>query len=92
MAPVLGDRCAETARALNEPMAGTAPSTRRWLCLERTEAWPSDITRIDEPEVRALLTRASAAGFRPLLIRSTQRGPAGRPPRIFLTDTAPGAR
>ena len=90
MAPVLGDRCAEIARALDEPMAGTAPSTRRWLCLERTEAWPSDITRVDEPEVRTLLTRAAAAGFRPLLIRSTQRGPAGRPPRIFLTDTAPG--
>jgi hypothetical protein len=90
MAPVLGDRCAEIARALDEPMVGTAPSTRRWLCLERTEAWPSDITRVNEPEVRALLTRASAAGFRPLLIRSTQRGPAGRPPRIFLTDTAPG--
>ena len=71
-------------------MAGTAPSTRRWLCLERTEAWPADINHDREPRVRALLARAAAAGFRPLLIRSTERGPERRPPRIFLTDTAPG--
>jgi hypothetical protein len=89
MAAVPGGRCAEIARTLDEPMVGTAPTTRRWLCLERTEAWPADIIQVREPGVRALLTRAAAAGFRPLMIRSTQRGPAG-PPRIFLTDTAPG--
>jgi hypothetical protein len=90
VAAVSDERCAEIAWALGEPMAGTAPSTRRWLCLERTEAWSADISRDPEPLVRALLTRAAATGFRPLLIRSTERGPDRRPPRIFLTDTAPG--
>ncbi len=90
MAAVPGARCAEIAGKLDEPMVGTAPSTRRWLCLERTEAWAADINHDGDPAVRALLTRASAAGFRPLLIRATERGPERRPPRIFLTDTAPG--
>ena len=90
MAAVLGARCAEIAGKLDEPMVGTAPSTRRWLCLERTEAWAADINHDRDPAVRALLTRAAAAGFRPLLIRGTERGPDRRPPRIFLTDTAPG--
>ena len=90
MAAVLGPRCAEIARTLDEPMVGTAPSTRRWLCLERTEPWPADINQDRDPGVRALLARAAAAGFRPLMIRSTEGGPERRPPRVFLTDTAPG--
>ena len=90
MAAVPDARCAEIARTLDEPMVGTAPSTRRWLCLERTEPWPGDINHDRDPTVRALLARAAAAGFRPLMIRSTERGPERRPPRIFLTDTAPG--
>jgi hypothetical protein len=90
VAAVPDERCAEIAWALGEPMAGTAPSTRRWLCLERTEAWSADISRDREPLVRALLTRAAATGFRPLLIRSTERGVERRAARIFLTDTAPG--
>jgi Sucrase/ferredoxin-like len=90
MAAVPGARCAEIAGTLDEPMVGTAPSTRRWLCLERTEPWAAHINHDRDPGVRALLTRAAAAGFRPLMIRGTERGPDRRPPRIFLTDTAPG--
>ena len=90
MAAVTGARCAEIARTLDEPMVGTAPSTRRWLCLERTDPWPADINQDRDPGVRALLARAAAAGFRPLMIRSTEGGPERRPPRVFLTDTAPG--
>ena len=90
MAAVTGARCAEIARTLDEPMVGTAPSTRRWLCLERTEPWPADVNQDRDPGVRALLARAAAAGFRPLMIRSTEGGPERRPPRVFLTDTAPG--
>ena len=83
-------RCARIAGALDEPMAGTAPSTRRWLCLERPQSWPRDINQDEDPAVRALLARAAAAGFRPLLIRSTDPARARRPPRVFLADTAPG--
>jgi hypothetical protein len=90
VAAVPDSRCAEIARTLDEPMVGTAPSTRRWLCLERTEPWPRDINQDRDPRVRALLVRAAAAGFRPLMIRSTEGGPDRRPPRIYLTDTAPG--
>jgi hypothetical protein len=85
-----GARCAEIARTLDEPMGGTAPSSRRWLCLERAGSWPADITHDRDPALRALLARAAATGFRALLVRGTGRGPQRRPSRIFLTDTAPG--
>ena len=88
MAAIPAAPCAEIARTLDEPMAGTAPSTRRWLCLERREAWPADITRDPDPAVRELLARAAKAGFKPLLIRSTGGGPER--PRVFLTDSVPG--
>jgi hypothetical protein len=83
-------RCARLARALDEPMAGTAPSTRRWLCLERPGAWSSDVNQDRDPAVRALLARAAAAGFRPLLIRGRQSVSNRRLLRIFLADTIPG--
>jgi hypothetical protein len=83
-------RCAQLAHALDEPMAGTAPSTRRWLCLERPEAWSSDVNQDHDPAVRALLARAAAAGFRPLLIRESTSVPDRRLVRIFLADTMPG--
>jgi hypothetical protein len=70
-------------------MAGTAPSTRRWLCLERPEAWSSDVNQDHDPAVRALLARAAAAGFRPLLIRESTSVQDRRLVRIFLADTMP---
>jgi hypothetical protein len=71
-------------------MAGTAPSTRRWLLLERPESWPRDINQHPDPAVRALLTRAADVEFRTLLIRGRGRLPQGGPSRIFLIDTIPG--
>ena len=81
--------CAQIARQLDEPMAGTAPSSGRWLCLEWSAAWPSDLNHVEDPALRRLLARSTAAGFRPLLIRGTQ--PAADPGarRVFLTDTTP---
>jgi hypothetical protein len=88
MAATPAARCAEIARTLDEPMIGTAPPTRRWLCLERPGAWPADISQERDPAVRALLARAAKAGFKPLLIRGTEGGPER--PRVVLTDTVPG--
>jgi hypothetical protein len=82
--------CAEISRAVGEPMVGTAPSARRWLCLEHPDAWPGDINKDPDPAVRALLGRSVAAGFRPLLIRGTVSAPQQRR-RVFLIDTVPGA-
>ena len=81
-------RCASIARALDEPLAGTAPVAARWLCLEHPEPWPRDITRHPDPEIKALLERATSAGFRPLLIRGPG-GSAGRARRVLLADTDP---
>jgi hypothetical protein len=72
-------------------MAGTAPSTRRWLCLERPAPWPIDIIQDRDPAMQALLGRAAAGGFRPLLIRGPEPAGDRRPARIFLADTAPGS-
>jgi Sucrase/ferredoxin-like len=71
-------------------MAGTALSARRWLCLERPEPWPRDVTQHPDPAVRALLARAAVAGFRPVLIRGGKPDP-GLPVRLLLVDTAPHA-
>ena len=73
-------RCAQITRQLAEPMAGTAPSSARWLCLEWPDAWPADIKQVDDPAARRLLARATAAGFRPLLVRGRRptAGPAHR--------------
>jgi (2Fe-2S) ferredoxin len=72
-------RCAQISRLLSEPVAGTAPSSARWLCLEWPGAWPSDINQVP---AAPLLARATAAGFRPLLIRGDRR-------RVLLTDASP---
>jgi hypothetical protein len=75
-------RCAQITRLLAEPMAGTAPSSARWLCLEWPDAWPVDVRQVDDPAARQLLARATASGFRPLLVHGARR-------RVLLTDTSP---
>lgn len=75
-------RCAQIARGLTEPMAGTAPSSARWLCLEWPDPWPADVKQVDDPAARRLLERATGAGFRPLLVRGDRR-------RVLLTDASP---
>jgi hypothetical protein len=81
--------CAALARALDEPLPGTAPAALRWACLEHRGAWPAEITAHRDDAVRAFLARATAAGFRPLLVRRPARRPTDGPTRVFLTDTAP---
>ncbi len=83
------DRCALVARALNEPLAGTAPSAGRWLGLEHPDAWPVDITRHPDPAIRAFVRRAAASGFRPLLVRRPGRGADRAERRLLLADTDP---
>jgi Sucrase/ferredoxin-like len=82
-------RCTVLARACEEPLAGTAPVARRWICVEQRGAWPSDLTRHPEPALAAL---AAAPGWRLLLIRRPgRRADADAPTRVFLADTAPEA-
>lgn len=84
-------RCAVLARALDEPLAGTAPVAGRWLCLEQRGAWPRDVAAHPDPPVAALADRAVAAGWRLLLIRRPGRPdePADAPDRVFFADTTP---
>jgi hypothetical protein len=83
--------CAALARALDEPLPGTAPVAPRWLCLEHRGTWPVDITAHRDDSVRAFLDRVARAGWRPLLVRRTGRRSTDGPTRIFLADTAPPA-
>jgi hypothetical protein len=50
--------CAALARALDEPLPGTAPVAPRWACLEHRGTWPDDVTAHRDDAVRAFLTRA----------------------------------
>lgn len=82
-------RCSLLALAREEPLAGTAPVARRWVCVEQRGAWPSDLTTHPEPALAAL---ATTPGWRLLLIRRPgRRGEAGAPLRVYLADTTPGA-
>ena len=82
-------RCAVLARALDEPQAGTAPVAPRWVCLEHRGAWPRDVGDHPDPTVAAFAARATASGWRLLLIRRPGRRPADAAARVYLTDTTP---
>lgn len=83
------ERCSLLALAREEPLAGTAPVARRWVCVEQRGAWPSDLTAHPEPALAAL---AATPGWRLLLIRRPgRRGEAGTRLRVYLADTTPGA-
>ena len=82
-------RCSLLALAGDEPLAGTAPVARRWVCVEQRGAWPSDLSTHPEPALAAL---ATTPGWRLLLIRKPgRRGEVGAPLRVFLADTSPWA-
>lgn len=81
-------RCAILARA--EPVAGTAPVAAGWVCVEQRGAWPRNVDEHPDPSIRALLERASAVGWKLLLIRRPGREPEG-PTRVLLADTSPTA-
>jgi hypothetical protein len=82
-------RCAVLARALDEPLVGTAPVAPRWVCLEHRGAWPHDLHHIPEPAVAAFAARAAAAEWRLQLIRRPGRRSADTGCRVLLTDTTP---
>lgn len=85
-------RCAVLARALDEPLAGTAPQAARWVAVEHRGAWPRDIAAHPDPSISGFAARAGAAGWRPLLVRRPgRRDDSDGRVRVFLTDTVPGA-
>ncbi len=88
-APVSAERCALLAHLVDEPQAGTAPTARRWACLEHRGAWPRDLAHHRDPDVVAFAVRANAAGFRVQLIRRPGRKPGQARARLFLADTTP---
>jgi hypothetical protein len=83
-------RCAVLSRALDEPLAGTAPVTTRWVCVEHRGAWPRDTDTHPDPAVAAFRERAEAAGWRMQLIRRPGRQSVDDPLRLYLADTTPG--
>ncbi|MEJ3655927.1 sucrase ferredoxin [Actinomycetes bacterium KLBMP 9759] len=89
--PPVFERCAVQARILDEPLAGTTPVARGWLCLEHRGAWPHDVTRHPDPAVSGFAARATALGWRLQLIRRTGRRTGDHPVRVFFADTAPGS-
>ena len=80
------------AQACGEPLAGTAPVARRWLCFEHPGPWSRDVSQSPEPAIRSLAARAVEAGWRMQLIRRPGRRVApSAARRVFFADTTPTA-
>ena len=81
-------RCTVLSRAIDEPLAGTAPVAQRWVCVEQRGAWPQALAAHPDPALAAL---ATTPGWRLQLIRRPGRGRHDDGPlHIYLADTAPG--
>jgi hypothetical protein len=85
------ERCSASSLAAGEPLAGTAPAERAFLCVEQQPPWGRDAVResgLDRDVAERLLERARHAGVRVLLVRPALDG---RPPRrrVFLSWTGP---
>ncbi len=68
-------RCADAARARRDPLAGSAPQTRRWLLLEHPGPWRIDAIEgagID-PAVLSMLLGKAGSSTRILLVRRPGR-------------------
>jgi hypothetical protein len=89
MADALDSRCA--VLALSEPVAGTAPVAAGWVCVEQRGAWPRSIDEHPDPSLRSLHERASAVGWKLLLIRRPGRAEPDGPTRVLLADISPAA-
>ena len=86
--------CATLARALDEPLYGTASRVRGWVLLEQPGPWGREAvteSRLDRDLARALERAADAAGLRLLLIRRSGRG-ASQPHTCFVAHTSRGRR
>lgn len=87
--------CAAFARALSEPLPGTAAVAGSWLCLEQPGPWGSDAlvrSHLDPVVGKALAERSADSGVRIQLIRRPGRhADTGRHGalRVYLAHTHP---
>lgn len=84
--------CALTARALGEPLRGTAPIARGWLCIEDPGPWGRDALAsgtIPPRVAAALADRAEALPVRIQTIRRNGRGRDGGR-QVLLAHAGPG--
>jgi hypothetical protein len=82
--------CATLARALTEPLYGTASRVRAWVLLEQAGPWGSEAvleSRLDRDLAGELFRAADAAHLRLLLIRRPGRG-ASQPSTCFVAHTS----
>jgi len=85
------ERCSGLARALGEPLPGTAPTAERLVFVETLGAWPRSVDRQPDPALAALAERAAEAGRKLYLIRRPGRRRAVDAPRtVLVADLAPG--
>lgn len=87
--------CSQTAAALAEPLAGTAPVARTWVVLEQPGPWGRKAlteSHLDPVLGEALNVAASAHGARVALARRAGRHPDRPYPdsrRLWVASTAP---
>lgn len=87
----LVESCAAESSAAAEPLAGTAPGERAFLCVEQAPPWGYDAVResgLDRNVAEHLLDRALEAGVRVMLVRSSARSGL-RGTRVFTAWTGP---
>ena len=82
--------CAEVSRLVGEPLAGTAPQVKRWLCVEHPGPWTSTAAQDHDPEIVALAERAADAGWRLTFLRRPGRRGAAGPRRVYFADSGAG--
>lgn len=91
-----GFTCATWSESLDEPLAGTAPVSANWLCLEQPGPWGHDALRQShlDPELgEALAVRAASTGIRIQLIRRPGKHPdtgVVTSRRVYLAHCGPG--
>ena len=89
--------CSVLSRELDEPLAGTTPPHTAWLLIEHEGAWVRDaveqVVAALPAAAQAAVTRARAAGLRPMLLRRPGRHPRqpGAPRTVFLASSRVGA-
>lgn len=89
-------RCSVASAALGEPVAGSAATSRGWLCLEQPGPWGRDAlvdNHLADGVGAKLAEAVEGSGVRMLLIRRPGRHAdrhLPRPHRVYLAHTAPG--
>jgi hypothetical protein len=83
-------QCAQASRLVGEPLAGTAPQVKRWLCVEHPGPWTSSAAQDPDPDIVELARRAGDAGWRLTFLRRPRRRGAAGPRRVYFADTGAG--